>query len=76
MATALQNGYATASTDTGHKGGSAAFALGHPEKLIDFGYRVDARDDRRSEGVRSPPFTIARRACRTTTAARPAAARA
>ena len=26
-------------TDTGHQGGSASFALGHPEKLIDFGYR-------------------------------------
>jgi feruloyl esterase len=39
MANALQNGYATASTDTGHKGGSGAFAVGHPEKLIDFGYR-------------------------------------
>jgi feruloyl esterase len=39
MAAALQNGYATASTDTGHKGGSASFSLGHPEQLIDFGYR-------------------------------------
>ncbi len=33
-------GYATAMTDTGHEGGSASFALGHPEKLIDFGYRA------------------------------------
>ena len=32
-------GYATASTDTGHVGGTGAFALGHPEKVIDFGYR-------------------------------------
>lgn len=39
MATALSRGYATASNDTGHKGGSASFAVGHPEKLIDFGYR-------------------------------------
>jgi feruloyl esterase len=43
MVTALQDGYATASTDTGHKstetpGGS--FALGHPEKLIDYGHRA------------------------------------
>jgi hypothetical protein len=29
-----------ASTDTGHSGNSGAFALGHPEKLIDFGYRA------------------------------------
>ena len=40
MARALQDGYATASTDTGHKGGNASFAIGHPEKLIDFGYRA------------------------------------
>jgi len=43
MGTAVRGGYATASTDTGHKsavtpGGS--FALGHPEKLIDYGYRA------------------------------------
>lgn len=40
MATALQEGYATASTDTGHKGGTANFAIGHPEKLVDFAYRA------------------------------------
>src|SRR5215831_12749714 len=39
MATALSKGYATASNDTGHKGGSASFAVGHPEKVVDFGYR-------------------------------------
>jgi feruloyl esterase len=41
MADALRRGYATASTDTGHAGGSASFALGHPEKLIDFAYRSE-----------------------------------
>jgi len=40
MAAAVSAGYATASTDTGHTGGTADFALGHPEKLIDFGYRA------------------------------------
>jgi feruloyl esterase len=40
MATALQEGYATASNDTGHKGGSAVFAVDHPEKLVDFAYRA------------------------------------
>ena len=41
MAVAVAAGYATASTDTGHRGvGTADFALGHPEKLIDFGYRA------------------------------------
>ena len=39
MANALREGYATASTDTGHKGGSGSFALGHPERVVDFGYR-------------------------------------
>jgi feruloyl esterase len=40
LADGLRAGYAAAMTDTGHEGGSAAFALGHPEKVIDFGYRA------------------------------------
>ena len=40
MAVALARGYAAASTDTGHSGGSASFAPGHPEKVIDFGWRA------------------------------------
>jgi len=40
MALALGRGYAASSTDTGHQGGSAAFAFEHPEKLIDFGWRA------------------------------------
>ena len=39
MASGLERGYATASTDTGHIGGSAEFGYQHPEKAIDFGYR-------------------------------------
>ena len=39
MAFALGEGYATAGTDTGHVGNNAAFAVGHPEKVIDLGYR-------------------------------------
>lgn len=45
MAQALTQGYATASTDTGHLAeasqvqGNASWAVGHPEKVIDFGYR-------------------------------------
>src|SRR4029450_8536249 len=38
MTEALRRGYATSWTGAGHVGGSASFALGHPEKLIDFGY--------------------------------------
>jgi tannase/feruloyl esterase len=42
MATALSHGYATAGTDTGHSGSAvdARWALGHPEKIADFGYRA------------------------------------
>ncbi len=39
LAAGVERGYASAMTDTGHAGGRAEFALGHPEKLIDFGYR-------------------------------------
>jgi len=39
MAQALAAGYASAGTDTGHTGNNADFALGHPEKMIDLGYR-------------------------------------
>ncbi len=42
LAIAVTAGYAAASTDTGHEAGSttAAWALGHPEKIADFGYRA------------------------------------
>ena len=41
LADAVRDGYASASTDTGHVGGSGSFALGHQEKLIDFGWRSE-----------------------------------
>ena len=40
LALALAGGYATASTDTGHTGNNATFVVGHPEKVIDLGYRA------------------------------------
>jgi len=42
MSSALMEGYATSSNDTGHKGngGDASFAAGHPEKLVDFAHRA------------------------------------
>ncbi len=40
MAAALNAGYATAGTDTGHVGNNADFVPGHPEKLVDFAYRA------------------------------------
>ncbi len=40
LAEAVNRGFAAAGTDTGHEGGSASFAMGHPEKLTDFAYRA------------------------------------
>ena len=40
LTTALARGYAASSTDTGHTGGGASWGLGHPEKVIDFGWRA------------------------------------
>jgi pimeloyl-ACP methyl ester carboxylesterase len=42
MTEPLARGYATASTDTGHRGSvvDASFAAGHPEKWTDFAYRA------------------------------------
>ena len=39
---AIAQGYASAATDTGHaaNAGEATWALGHPEKIVDFGYRA------------------------------------
>lgn len=38
LASAVRIGYAAAGNNTGHEGGSA-YAIGHPEKIKDFGYR-------------------------------------
>lgn len=42
MGEPLARGYAVASTDTGHEGNglTAEWAIGHPEKLVDFGHRA------------------------------------
>ena len=39
IAGGMRDGYAAASTDTGHKASEANWALGHMERVIDFGYR-------------------------------------
>ena len=41
LAEAVKAGYASTATDTGHSGSpvDASWALGHPEKVIDFGHR-------------------------------------
>ena len=41
MAAALRRNYATSGTNTGHDGAGGSFALGHPEKLIDYAYRSE-----------------------------------
>ncbi len=40
MAEPLKRGYAVAGTDDGHTAPGAIWAIGHPEKLVDFGYRA------------------------------------
>ena len=42
LAAAVQGGYAAASTDTGHSPGGtdASWAKGHPETVVDFGWRA------------------------------------
>jgi feruloyl esterase len=40
MATALNQGYATAGSDTGHEGDDLNFGVGHPEKIDDWAYRA------------------------------------
>jgi Tannase and feruloyl esterase len=39
LAAAVSQGYASASTDTGHARSDASWALNHPEKITDYGYR-------------------------------------
>ena len=41
LGVAMKHGYAATATDTGHAGSpiDAAWALGHPDKVIDFGHR-------------------------------------
>ena len=40
MAVSFSRGYAVAGTDTGHTAFGASWALGHPEKVVDFGHRA------------------------------------
>ncbi len=53
LAGAVSGGYAASSTDTGHQGGgtTADWALGHYEKIVDFGYRAIHETAERSKAV-------------------------
>jgi feruloyl esterase len=41
LAEAVTRGYSASATDTGHTVANGSFALGHPEKLIDYAYRSE-----------------------------------
>ena len=72
----LRRGYAVAATDDGHEGGfGAAWAIGHPEKLIDFGFPRRARDQRAVEGHRPRCSTAEMRSAATSTGVRTVDAR-
>jgi feruloyl esterase len=65
MATAVRQGYATAGTNTGHSGVAtdASWALGHPEKVADFGYRaIHAMTEHAKSAIRGFYGRDARRA--------------
>ena len=40
LAQGLLKGYVTTGSDTGHQGNDSGFAFGHPEKVVDWGYRA------------------------------------
>src|SRR4029079_284319 len=40
LAASVKAGYAAVGTDAGHVGENADFVAGHPENLVDFGYRA------------------------------------
>jgi Tannase and feruloyl esterase len=53
LGSAMQQGYVAVSTDTGHsgEGTEASWAVGHPEKVADFGYRGIHEMTRVAKGV-------------------------
>src|SRR5580700_942499 len=53
LAAAVAHGYAAAATDTGHQAGGtdASWALNHPEKIADFGYRAIHETAETAKGV-------------------------
>jgi feruloyl esterase len=54
MRSAIQKGYATAGSNTGHDGDDLKFGSGHPDKIKDWGYRaVHVMTDAAKEVVRA-----------------------
>ena len=73
MPQALRLGYATAGTDTGHQDQGGAWAIGHPEKMIDFGYRATHEMTAQVQGDRQGLLRSQSRSTPTSKAVRPAA---
>jgi len=53
LAESVLNGYASSSTDTGHEAGATdgRWALGHPEKIRDYGYRAIHETAEKSKSI-------------------------
>jgi feruloyl esterase len=53
LTASVLGGYASSSTDTGHKGDAtdARWALGHPEKIVDYGYRAIHETAEKSKAI-------------------------
>jgi hypothetical protein len=53
LTASVLGGYASSSTDTGHKGTATdgQWALGHPEKIVDFGYRAIHQTAEQSKAI-------------------------
>ncbi|HEV8483105.1 MAG TPA: tannase/feruloyl esterase family alpha/beta hydrolase [Blastocatellia bacterium] len=53
LAGALARGYAAASTDTGHSAGGTdgSWAMGHPEKIVDYGHRAVHEMTEKAKGI-------------------------
>jgi Tannase and feruloyl esterase len=53
LADSVMSGYASSSTDTGHKGGATdgRWALNHPEKIVDYGYRAIHETAEKSKAI-------------------------
>lgn len=63
MAEPLRQGYAVAGTDTGHEGGQAdaSFAVGHPEKLVDYAWRAVHEMTVKSKALVTAHYSVAPR---------------
>lgn len=69
LAEPVKRGYAAAATDDGHQGGAGAtWAIGHPEKLVDFGYRAVHETNLQSRAIIRTFLAVRRRAAISTDA--------